>query len=81
MTTIRDRSGLSAEPSGRLVHLARDFYPLGLVASGAIRRTLREVLVAADPHRGRRPPPLAAPHREEGCPATSVHARSENFCS
>ncbi len=80
MTTVRDRSTFGAEPKCQPVRLSGHVYPLGLVASGAIRRALRKVPVAADPHRGRRPPPVA-PHREERCPATLTRIRSEVFCS
>lgn len=79
MTTIRDLSTYGAEPRYQPVRLSGHVYPRRLVASGAIRRAPREDPVAADPHRGRRPPPVA-PHREERCPATLTPVRSEVFC-
>ena len=80
MTTISDRSTPGVEPTCQPVRLFGHGYPRCLVASGAIRRAPREVPVAADPHRGRRPPPVA-PHREDRCPATLTHVRSEVCCS
>ncbi len=78
MITIRDRSTLGVEPTCQPVRLFGHVYPRCLVASGAIRRALRKVPVAADPHRGRRPPP-EAPHREERCTATLTRIRLEVF--
>jgi len=77
MTTIRGRSALGAEPRGLPVRLSRGAHPIGLVASGVIRRTLHELPAAVGPHPGRRPPRPVAPHREERCPAMPVRALSE----
>ena len=73
MTTIRDRGVLGAEPKRLLVNLPRGIHPIGLVTSGVIRRAVHELPVAVGPHPGRRPSRPVAPHREERCPATSIH--------
>jgi hypothetical protein len=77
MTTIRDRSVLGAEPKRLLVHLSRGVHPISLVTSGVIRRAVDELPVAVGPHPGRRPSRPVAPHREERCPATSIHVMPE----
>jgi len=81
MTTIRDRWTVSAAPRGRLADLSHAVYPFGPVMSGAIRRTLDEFPVAADPYHGRRRMPLVAPHREERCLAIRIHDRLSISCS
>lgn len=81
MTTIRIRTAPGAEPGGPPVLLqSRVVYPISLIVPGAIHRALREV-PAAHPPCGRRPPPPAAPHREERCPAIFRHASSETYFS
>jgi hypothetical protein len=77
MTTIRDGSALGTEPRGLPVRLSRGAHPIGLVASGVIRRARHELPVAVGRHPGRRPPRPVAPHREERCPAMPTRASLE----
>jgi len=77
MTTIRGGSALGVEPGNLPIRLSRGANPIGLVATGVIRRSRPELPVTVGRHPGRRPSRPVAPHREERCPAWLRHTHLE----